>query len=201
MILCKVGGSLLDWPEFPDRLRDFLDQLNAPVVLLTGGGSCADLVRQWDHIFNLEEERSHRLAIGTMSLTASLVTSVLAKSCLVKNQQQLEMAIVQQLTPVLDAVSWVDQLEMAAKIKLRHHWNITSDSVALWLAAELGIEHLFLLKSVDFPDGLNIQAASDEGVIDAGFPEMFLQISCKREAVNLHWHNLRGKRGLVVDIE
>ncbi len=199
--LCKVGGSLLDWEELPSRLSRFLNQLNRPVMLLAGGGKIANLVRDWDQLFNLGEERSHQLAIESMSLTASLLTAIVPQSCLVKNQEQLEAAIKHRQIPVLDAAGWLEQLEAKAQLKLPHTWNITSDSIALWLAAELGLERLVLLKSIDFPDQGDLKTASEKGLIDAGFPDLFKKIAGNQQRIVLNWHNLRSHSGLITEIE
>jgi len=199
--LCKVGGSLLDWEELPSRLQQFLNQLNSPVVLLAGGGKSTDLVRDWDQLFNLGEERSHQLALDSMSLTASLLTAIVPKSCLVKNQKQLEAAINNGQTPILDAAGWLEQLEANAPVKLPHTWNITSDSIALWLAAELGMERLILLKSDDFPDQCTLKTASHKGLVDAGFPDLFSKTAENQQRIVLHWHNLRGNSDLITEIE
>ncbi len=201
IILCKVGGSLLDWEELPSRLQQFLNQLNSPVVLLAGGGKCADIVRRWDQLFNLGEEFSHQLAIESMSLTASLLTTIVPKSCLVKNQKQLEAAFINGQIPVLDAAGWLEQLEATAPVKLPHTWNITSDSIALWLAAEIGMERLILLKSVNYPVGINLKTASSKGLIDVGFPDLFRKTTENQQRTVIHWHNLRGNSDLITEIE
>lgn len=44
----KLGGSLLDLADLPDRLRSVIKMLgdNGP-LLVCGGGDAADLVRRW----------------------------------------------------------------------------------------------------------------------------------------------------------
>ncbi len=198
--LCKVGGSLFDWGEFPTQLRQFLDRFDSPVLLLAGGGEPADLVRLWDRLFHLGEQRAHHLAIESMSLTASLLARILPESCVVGAQGQLEAAIRNGQTPILNAANWIDRLEAGATINLPHTWDITSDSIALWLAAEMGIERLILLKSVDYPDQTSLQKASREGLIDTGFPDLFRQIAELGHRTTLHWHNLRRNTGPAIEI-
>ncbi len=198
--LCKVGGSLFDWDGFPTQLQQFLDQFDSPALLLAGGGEPADLVRLWDRLFHLGEQRAHHLAIESMSLTASLLARILPQSCVVGDRDQLEAAINNGQTPILNAANWIDRLEADAKIDLPHTWDITSDSIALWLAAEMGIERLILLKSVDYPDQTSLQKASREGLIDVGFPVLFKQIAELGCRTTLHWRNLRRNTGPAVEI-
>ena len=198
--LCKVGGSLFDWNGFPAQLQRFLNQLDHPVLLLAGGGEPADLVRLWDRLFHLGEQHAHHLAIESMSLTASLLARILPESCVVGDQGQLEAAIKNGQTPILNAANWIDRLEADAKINLPHTWDITSDSIALWLAAEMEIEHLILLKSVDYPVQTSLQMASHEGLIDIGFPDLFKKMVELGHRTTLHWHNLRRNTGPAIEI-
>lgn len=191
MTLCKIGGSLLDWSDFPDRLQKFLDQLDAPAVLLVGGGGCADIVRQWDRIYNLGEEKSHHLAIHSLSLTAQLLVTLLQDASLVSNQEQLDLAIANQHIAVLEPGCWIESMEASSSVELPHHWNVTSDTIALWLAAKLGMNRLILLKSVDFPSEIGLETAAQAGLIDAGFPTMFKHLADHGHVIEFHWHNLR----------
>ncbi|MBL4885919.1 MAG: hypothetical protein JKY95_15480 [Planctomycetaceae bacterium] len=197
VILCKVGGSLLGWAGFPSRLQQFLDQLDAPALLLMGGGGCADVVRQWDQVYNLGEEKSHQLAIESLSLTARLLVGLLPDAVLVCNQKQLDSAMSQKQVCVLDPKSWIDWFEPGSEIELPHHWDITSDSIALWLAAELGIDRLTLVKSVDLPPETDWKSASMSGLVDAGFPAMLQQLTDQGCSISCRWVNLRGE----IDLE
>ncbi len=196
--LCKVGGSLLNWDQLPARLQQFLDQLNQPAVLLVGGGKVADLVRKWDRIFNLGEEQSHHLAIDSMRLTAALLCSIVPGTCLVKTQCELESALRDGFTPVLSAADWLNQLEAETENGLAHTWEMTSDSIALWLAAALEIKRLILLKSTDLPPQFDLKTASRHGFLDGGFPELFQKIAEKTQQTVPYWYNLRGKNSSLV---
>lgn len=57
--VCKLGGSLLDWSGLPGALT-WLEQQwpEQSLVLVVGGGQIADVVRQWDRLFRLGEERA-----------------------------------------------------------------------------------------------------------------------------------------------
>ncbi len=74
----KLGGSLLDWPEWPTQLRGWLaTQSESHCILITGGGQLADVVRRWDQVYRLDVETAHWLAIDAMSVTARLAATLL----------------------------------------------------------------------------------------------------------------------------
>src|SRR5208282_1467619 len=83
LVVIKVGGSLLDWPELPGRLAAFLDNrrgheacLREQAVLVAGGGPFADLIRTMDQTHDLGDLKAHRLAIRSLDLTAELLAAL-----------------------------------------------------------------------------------------------------------------------------
>ena len=56
----KLGGSLLNWPQTPQRLKEWLQRQPAgKTVLIAGGGGLVDIVRGWDADFGLGDDTSH----------------------------------------------------------------------------------------------------------------------------------------------
>ena len=51
------------------------------------------------------------------------------------------------------------------------NWHVTSDSLAAWLAVQLSIDHLILVKAAEFSAGSSIQQLSTLGIIDQAFAE------------------------------
>jgi dihydroneopterin aldolase len=50
-------------------------------------------------------------------------------------------------------------------------WDVTSDSLAAWLAATLNAERLVLVKACAIPHGLDAERAHEHGIVDAAFAE------------------------------
>ena len=50
------------------------------------------------------------------------------------------------------------------------NWDLTSDSLALYLAEQLNTEHVMLLKSLSL-NNLNARQLSESGMVDKDFPE------------------------------
>jgi hypothetical protein len=52
---------------------------------------------------------------------------------------------------------------------LPHTWEVTSDSVAARVAQVTGARRLVLLKSTDFPEGIDAEETGRRGLVDAYF--------------------------------
>jgi len=188
----KIGGSLLDWPALPERLRalNFFEPSSPPPLLVVGGGPAADVVREWDRVHLLGEETAHFLALESLSLTARLLCSLLPETVLVQNLSELHECWAEQRIPVLDVPRWTEQLEPASTLKLPHHWQTTSDSIALWLACQFQAESLTLIKSVPPPADCSLFSAIQSDLIDQQFTQL-LTAGHFPEIFQLHWIDLR----------
>src|SRR5438128_5418731 len=102
-LVVKVGGSLYDLPNLGHRLRSWLGaQTTRRIVLVPGGGSAADLVRQADGLDHLGEERCHWLALRALGFTAHLLAARLPSSRVLQDFTEREHAWGSGLTPILD---------------------------------------------------------------------------------------------------
>jgi aspartokinase-like uncharacterized kinase len=150
-IVVKVGGSLYDWPDLGPRLRAWLDALRpAQALLVPGGGPTADVVRALDRRHALGEEASHWLALQALSLNGRFLQALLPG------------------VTIVDAYDFARQDE-GQPGALPHSWDVTSDSVAARVAAVTGARRLVLLKSADFPVGIEAVEAGRGGLVDAYF--------------------------------
>ena len=74
----KLGGSLLDLVDLPDRLRVAFAKLDgAQPLLVCGGGDAADVVRGWHVAHALDDEQSHWLAMESIRLNQRLLLTLL----------------------------------------------------------------------------------------------------------------------------
>lgn len=163
--IVKIGGSLLDLVDLPDRVRQVLEQLEGPAALIVGGGAAANVVRDWAASFNLNEAAAHWLAVDSLDLTARLL-------CVLLNRQnaepkQLKIATVAEtwrdavrasshgLIPVLSARGLLASVGSDSGVEIPESWAATSDSIAAAIAIHFDVPQLVLCKSIDVPrDGL-----------------------------------------------
>ena len=148
--ILKIGGSLLDLPDLTQRMLKLIDgHAISDVIVVTGGGSTADRVRQWDEQFGLDASSAHWLAIRAMSFNAALLSATDDRFQLVESmttQSPLKRAIVQ----ILDVEPIVRSLEIKNP-PLPETWDVTSDSIAAWIATLISADRLILAKSVGLP--------------------------------------------------
>lgn len=142
----KVGGSLFDWPELLGRLRALLLEEAGRPLLISGGGAAADVVREWDRLHRLGEERSHRLAVKSLCLGEAFLADNLDRAVTVDGRAQAEDAWQTGRLPVLCVDRFLAAEEATDIAPLPHRWDVTSDSIAAWVAARWPAE-LVLLKS------------------------------------------------------
>lgn len=191
-IVFKLGGSLLDLPDLPRTLDGILAQRpnHAPLVVI-GGGASADVVREWDRMHHLGDTVSHELALEAMALNESFVQHLIPNTRLVRNEKQFHAAIAEQALPILCAACFLPWAESQGHVPLLRSWDVTSDSIAAWVARVLHAEELVLLKSADLPAGVTLSAASNQGLVDPYFATAAAEVPC------ISWCNARKANAVI----
>jgi aspartokinase-like uncharacterized kinase len=182
----KVGGSLFDLPDLGARLAAWLKTLaRSEIILVAGGGAAADLIRGMDRIHRLGEEKSHWLALRSLSLTAHLLVELAAASLplFIADDPTLQLLPDSGAYPVLDLHAFA-RADEGRPGYLPHYWEVTSDSLSARVAEVMGARELVLLKSVSIPREMDWTEASRRGFVDGYFPTMLAR-GVKARAVNL----------------
>lgn len=167
----KMGGSLLDLPDLPERIEAIRPRWqNQHLLLVVGGGRAAGLVRAGAEMFGLNEIQGHWLAVRAMQLNTHMVASILPgyRGRIVADVEGCVHAWRSDQAAWVDPLAWLEQ-EKDRGVTTPHCWTFTSDSIAAHIAAHLGAERLTLLKST-LPRGLlDIDRATVCGLVDAEF--------------------------------
>jgi aspartokinase-like uncharacterized kinase len=142
----KIGGSLAEEPE---RLRALCTKLSEfakkfAIVVVPGGGRFADVVRDFDQRFTLSSGISHRMAILGMDQFGLLLSQIIPDSCatyLLNDAKQLsEIRVVPIFLP---------SRLMFKEDPLENSWDVTSDSIAAYVAGRLRVAKVLLVTDVD----------------------------------------------------
>lgn len=138
----KVGGRLSRRPAALRRLMRALGRLarTRALLVIPGGGRFADEVRRSDRRFALGGSAAHWMAILAMDQYAYLLAILAGHAAVVRGRG----AIVAGRLNVLAPSSWLLRTD-----PLPHSWQVTSDSIAAWVARELSAKRLILVKDVD----------------------------------------------------
>jgi dihydroneopterin aldolase len=81
------------------------------------------------------------MAVLAMDQSAHLIAARLAGGTLVANCRDMRMALDAGRVPVLAPSQWLREAD-----PLPHSWDVTSDSIAAWVAGAVGARRLVLVK-------------------------------------------------------
>jgi aspartokinase-like uncharacterized kinase len=153
----KVGGGLLSAPRDFDVVLDAIHDAARVkrLLIVPGGGPFADVVRDVDRRMHLSDDAAHWMAILAMDQYAHLIASRLPHGIVVERADAIGPALEAGRVPVIAPSSWLREDD-----PLPHTWDVTSDSIAAWVAGQLGAERLVLVK----PPG-----ACGDDLVDAHF--------------------------------
>lgn len=143
MWVVKLGGSLLDSPALKSWLDAFVAFGDGKVVIVPGGGLFADAVRDAQTKTSVSDETAHCMAVLAMDQYATLMAGLNSK--LATASSELEIA---ECGWQHRAIVWKPSDMVLADEGLPKTWDLTSDSLAAWLAAKLNAEHLLVVKSI-----------------------------------------------------
>ena len=139
----KVGGALIAEPQRLDAVLAVVARAARfqRLVIVPGGGAFADAVRDADRVFHLSPSAAHWMAVLAMDQYARLIVDRLEAGRLVEDASEIDAALDAGGLPVLAPSRW-----LRAADPLPHSWDVTSDSIAAWLAGALGAAQLTLIK-------------------------------------------------------
>lgn len=173
-VVVKLGGSTSREAQGPIWIAA-LAKAALPLVIVPGGGPFADAVRAAQADMGFSDRAAHAMAILAMEQIAHLVLDqqpvVDGRSPRLVGARSLpEMgaALTAGRIPV-----WLPSCMALAADDIRESWDITSDSLAAWLAGKLDAKTLLLIKqSSDFSDRDTVDRLMQRGILDAGFAEI-----------------------------
>jgi len=143
-VVIKVGGSLLrDAAAYAcviDALRACSRQ--ARVLVVPGGGPFADAVRDVDRHLTVGADEAHWLAIQAMDQHAHLLASRIPRAVVVRSPGEIDVALAAERMAMLAPSAWLRKDD-----PLPHSWDVTSDSIAAWVAGRVGARALALVKA------------------------------------------------------
>lgn len=162
--MVKVGGGLLASPEHLDAVLAALadEASRSRLLVIPGGGPFADAVRKVDRELTLSDDAAHWMAVLAMDQYALLLVSRLRAAGLASDVAGIAAQLDQGRLPVLAPSHWLRDVD-----PLPHSWDVTSDSIAAWVAGEVGARRLVLVK----PPGASDQSV-DPYFLRVQLPEM-----------------------------
>jgi len=167
-IIVKVGGSLFH--QISCLAQVFNDSIH-PLLIIPGGGPFADTVRRC----HVDNESAHWMAVAAMEQYGWFIASHGIPTT-------TEMAIPRVTTVFLP------YRYLVSHDVLPHTWDVTSDTIAAWVAGTLHVD-LLLLKSIDgiYINGVLQQKVTglvESDVVDPFFIPFVIKHSVKTTIIN-----------------
>lgn len=166
MWVVKLGGSLAFDPQFGHWLQMLAAHGGGRVVVVTGGASFADAVRDAQACWRFHDLAAHNMAILAMGQTALMAQALEPRLVLVDGEGRLRRALHGGRAAVWMPLSMLRDAPDALT-----HWDVTSDSLALWLARRLHAERLVVVKSCAIDRSRTLAELGEAGVIDGCFAD------------------------------
>ena len=142
----KLGGGLLAHAVHFDAALAMIEvaATSRQLLIVPGGGPFADAVRDVDRRLKLADDVTHWMAVLAMDQHAHLIAGKLARAVVVAEPREIADVLGARTVgcvPVLAPYRWLREAD-----PLPHSWDVTSDSIAAWVAARVGARRLVLVK-------------------------------------------------------
>jgi 5-(aminomethyl)-3-furanmethanol phosphate kinase len=165
-VVVKLGGSL----AAAGTLRSWLDILcrhgAGRAVVVPGGGSFADAVRAAQQRQGFSARAAHHMALLAMHQYALMLADMAPALRPAESASEIGARLSEGGIGL-----WLPYRMVAADPMIAESWQVTSDSLAAWLAGRLAAERLVLVKSAAAP--MPRPAAAElaaRGLVDPAFP-------------------------------
>jgi len=183
LALVKLGGSFAFAEELPAWLAA-IESGAGKTILVVGGGPFADAVRMAQPRMGFDDIAADTMALLAMEQYAVAVAALGRNLTVAGSYPRIRRALLAGKIPVWAPSRMVQKARRLgvassserARLDIPASWDVTSDSLAIWLARKLRARRLFLVKQgVDATQGSADQSVTAEhlartGVLDLTFP-------------------------------
>jgi aspartokinase-like uncharacterized kinase len=154
LTVVKLGGSHALSPLLPGWLAA-IRQSAGHVAVVPGGGPFADTVRVAQPAMRFDDGAAHDMALMAMAQYGRALSSLADGFVYADTLDAVREAVALRQVPV-----WSPWPTLRAHPDIPRSWEVTSDSLAAWLATALDARRLVLIK----------HRTQAEDLVDAAFP-------------------------------
>jgi dihydroneopterin aldolase len=163
----KIGGSCASSLDLR-RWCAMVAGCGGRAVVVPGGGPFADAVRAAQPRIGFDDVAAHHMAMLGMEQFGHALASLDRRLVVADSMAALQRALAAGKVAV-----WLPARMAMKAADIPASWQVTSDSLAAWLAGKLGASRLLLLKQVELsrqPAAVSELAA--KGIVDPAFPQV-----------------------------
>ncbi len=170
MWVVKIGGSLLGSPELERWLEVAAKFSDGNIIIVPGGGVFANAVREAQILSKISDACAHRLALLAMDQFGLMLANMNPLLATASSEMEIDERTWQHR-----GIIWLPSKMVLNSNSIPQNWDMTSDSLAAWLAQKLGAQHLILVKS-DKPNDkkLCLKTITKDGLVDQVFGDFAL---------------------------
>ena len=175
-VVIKVGGSMAADTAVLKALCTEIGRLaeRFRLVVVPGGGEFADAVRTVDERFGLSSRVSHRMAVLGMDQYGLLLSELISKSRLAHS-----LGVIEGMSGSGHAVVLMSSRVVSRARSLEASWDVTSDSIAAYVAARLSAEKLVLVTDVDGVFSANTEVEARAELLEEVSASSLLQLGVR----------------------
>lgn len=171
----KLGGSLVKNAEIVNCLRT-IEEWPDQTIIVPGGGVFADTVRSVQTEWQINDSIAHRMAVLAMQQTALLIHGLSPNIAIFNSIAMLNSDVALRI--------WSPEISDLDSAGLPHSWDLSSDSLAAWLATFWQADSLILVKSATINPVASISELQQNGVVDAAFKDYIDPSKLKIKIIN-----------------
>ncbi len=131
MIVVKIGGSVVDVAE---RIFDELYETEKDILVVPGGWIFAEKIRK----MNVDDDSAHWMAVEAMNMYGYYLSKY--ADLIEPHNFDFSFKGVRIILPYI---------LMKKYDELPHSWDVTSDSIAVWIAEKIDAEEVIKVTDVD----------------------------------------------------
>lgn len=163
----KLGGSTADQKEMGVWIVALAGS-SLPLVIVPGGGPFADRVRDAQTRMGFSDTAAHAMAILAMEQFGHVILDRHERFSPARSLEDINRTLTGGKIPV-----WLPSALALSARDIPVSWDITSDSLAAWLASKLVAEALLLVKQASaFSDRDDVESLTKRNIVDASFAAM-----------------------------
>lgn len=163
-VIIKLGGSLADSSILKEWLDCVENSRQDKTVIVPGGGMFAEQVRKSQKQWHFSDEVAHSMAMLAMQQMAMLFQGINRRLQIAGTAEAINHVFRRQQAVIWSPdLAWLEQSEVPAS------WEVTSDSLAAWLATKMNADQLVLVKSAKIPESATIPQLTEMGIVDKAF--------------------------------
>jgi aspartokinase-like uncharacterized kinase len=164
MWVVKLGGSLNRDALLPQWLELLCTLGRGRVTVVPGGGGFADQARDAQSHWHFDDVSAHNMAVLAMAQTAMLLRALCPALQPAAREAEIRRCLRQGRTAL-----WMPLELLRERADELTSWEVSSDSLALWLARRLNAERLIVVKSCTIDGDMSLHQQVAAGVLDARF--------------------------------